>query len=785
MARRAQNHCVFAFHAAQMALAALLLCVTVFLSSAPSAFAQATPTPAGQFVGSASCAQCHKAEHADWLGSHHAAAMQTPSDKTVLGRFDGARFEQDGVSSTFFKKDGKFWVRTDGRDGKLADFEIAYTFGVFPLQQYLVALPNGRLQALGIAWDARPASEGGQRWYALYPDRKLTAGDPLHWTGIDQNWNYQCAWCHSTNLQKNHDPATGGFHTAWSEINVGCEACHGPASNHLNWAKAAQESKGSRKASAPPHYGFAQSFDERRDATWGVNAAGQPVRSTPRATSKEIEACAGCHSRRQQFAADPAETEKFFDAFRPATLSPGLYYPDGQQRDEVYNFGSFLQSKMHAAGVTCSDCHNPHSGKLKLAGNGVCGQCHEAARYDVAAHTHHAPDSKGAQCAACHMPTTTYMGVHARQDHSMRIPRPDRTVSMGTPNACNQCHADKSADWAAEAVKKWFPAPNVGAQTFAEAFDLADREAPGGREALMRVAADGAQSAIARASALERLARAPSPEVLDLAASSAADGDPLIRMSAISVLAGADAATKRKALTPLLRDKTRLARMEAARALAGEAEQGLSAEDRAAFDKALAEYVSGQLFNAERPESQANLGALYLERGQAREARAAYEKAILVDPTFTPAAIALAEMTRRAGDEASAEAILSKAQAANPKSGEVAHALALSLIRQKRIPEALAKLREAAALDPNDPRFAYVYAIALHDTGQPEAAIDVLRGVLTRRPYDRNSLMALANYELAAQDFSNALTHVETLAKLEPDNAQIQGLLKALKGSRE
>jgi tetratricopeptide (TPR) repeat protein len=750
---------------------ALLYVVAGLLFSVAAACAQ---KPA-HFVGSQSCAQCHQAEHRDWLGSHHAAAMQAPTDKTVLGRFDGARFEKDGVTSTFFKKDGKFWVRTDGPDGKLADFEIAYTFGVYPLQQYLIALPNGRLQALGIAWDSRPASEGGQRWYALYPDRKLAAGDPLHWTGIDQNWNYQCAWCHSTNLQKNHDPATGGFHTTWSEINVGCEACHGPASNHLDWSRTA-------KKPVPPHYGFGQSFDERKDASWSVNAAGQPVRSTPRASAKEIEACAGCHARRQQFAADPAETERFFDAFRPATLAPGLYYSDGQQRDEDYNYASFLQSKMHAAGVTCSDCHNPHSGKLKLAGNAVCGQCHEATRYDVAAHTRHAPDSKGAQCAACHMPTTTYMGVHARQDHSMRIPRPDRTVSMGTPNACTNCHADKSADWAAEAVKKWFPAANPGAQTFAEAFDLADREAPGGRAALIAVAADGAQSAIARASALERLARAPSPDVLDLAARSAADADPIVRMAAISVLSGADAATKRKALTPLLREKTRLTRMEAARALAGEAEQGLSAEDRAAFDKALAEYVSGQLFNAERPESQANLGALALERGQAQEARAAYEKAIKIDPTFTPAAIALAEMTRRAGDEPSAEAILQKAQAANPKSGEVAHALALSLIRQKRIPEALDKLRTAAALDPNDPRYAYVYAIALHDTGQPEAAIDVLRGVLTRRPYDRNSLMALVNYELAAQDFSNALTHVETLAKLEPENTQIQRLLKALKG---
>ncbi len=764
------------------ALIFLLIALTASLCVAEHGFAQAKPEPssaAPTFVGSAACAQCHKTEHSDWLGSHHAVAMQKADEKTVLGKFDGASCEKDGVKSEFFKKDGKFQVRTDGPDGKLADFEIAYTFGVFPLQQYLVALPGGRMQALGIAWDARPAAEGGQRWFHLYPDRKLAAGDPLHWTGIDQNWNYQCAWCHSTNIQKNYENASGVFHTQWSEISVGCESCHGPASGHIEWSKKA-------KRDDDVTHGFAWSFDERAKVSWPMREAGQAARSTPRKTDKEIEACAGCHSRRQQFSSNPLSVAHYFDAFRPSLLEAGLYHVDGQQQEEVYNYASFLQSKMYGAGVTCSDCHNPHSGKLKLSGNEVCAQCHSPARFDLPSHHHHAVDSKGAQCANCHMPTTTYMGVHARHDHSIRVPRPDRTQTLGTPNACNQCHAEKGAAWAADAIKTWRPELAPGAQGFAEAFALADQNGPGDRAALMRFAEDKAQSNIARASALERLARVPNAEALDLASKALKNDDVLIRRAAIPVTANADAATRRERLAPLLHDTTRLVRMEAARALAGEAEQGLSSDDLKALELALAEYISGQLFNAERPESHANLASLYLARGKQGEASAEYKKAIAIDPTFYPAIVALAEFTRANGDESGAEAQLRKAMAANPKSGALAHALGLSLIRQKRVADGVVELAKAAELEPNEPRFAYVEAVALHDTGDAPRAIEVLKSLLNRRPYDRDALVALVTYEMESGDLISAASRARLLSRLEPESEDIRQLLgeieNAMKG---
>ena len=725
-----------------------------------------------QFAGSAACAACHKSEHGDWLQSQHKAAMQAPDDATVLGRFDGATFKRGAVESLFFKKDDKFLIRTEGPDGKPADFAVKYVFGLSPLQQYLIELPGGRLQAFGIAWDSRPAGQGGQRWYDLYPDRKMAAGDPLHWTGIDQNWNYQCAWCHSTNVRKNHDATTGGFNTSFSEISVGCEACHGPASNHLAWAA---------KPDAPTlNHGFAVSLDQRRGVSWKAGESATATRAGPPASDKEVLVCAGCHARRQQFSDDPLAAARFYDAFRPVTLEAGLYHLDGQQRDEVYDFGSFMQSRMHAAGVTCSDCHNPHSGKLRLAGNEVCGQCHVSTAFDVPAHHHHAQGSAGAQCANCHMPTTTYMGVDARHDHSMRIPRPDRTASLATPNACNNCHADKSAAWAQEALKTWGAGSKPGAQTFAEAFHLADRNAPGAGPALARIVEEASQTAIARASALHRLSQAPTPAAMELASRALADKNPMVRSSAVAVLTNADAATKRQALAPLLSDETRMVRMDAARALAGEAEAGLSPAELLAFEKALSEYVAGQMFNAERPETYANLGALNLARGKVEAAREAYAKALAVDKTFTPAAISLAEVERAGGDERAAEATLRKYLAANSDSGPLAHALGLSLIRQKRLPEAMEALEQAVKLAPDDARFAYVYAVALHDAGGPQKAVDALKRALLRNPFDRDVLTALVSYEMETGEFAAALPHAELLAQLEPDDRAIQNMVAAV-----
>ncbi len=424
--------------------------------------------------------------------------MAVATDSSVLANFNNTKVATGGVAESFYRRDGKFFVHTNGPDGRPGDFAISYTFGVAPLQQYLVALSKGRLQALTTAWDSRSVAAGGQHWFSLYPESR-SSDDELHWTRPAQNWNYMCADCHSTNVRKNYDAVADSFSTTWSEIAVGCEACHGPGSRHLEWAV--------KRSSRDSTMGLTVQLDERHRVTWVANAAsGIAVRSHPRTSDRELQVCAQCHSRRRQIAEGYVAGRPYYDHYRPAMLTSPLYYADGQQRGEVYEWGSFLQSRMNAHGVTCSDCHEPHSGELRAPGAAVCATCHSPAKYDAPAHQHHQA-AAGVTCLSCHMPAATYMKVDSRRDHSFRVPRPDLSVALGTPNACASCHADRGAQWAASQITAWRSGDTsaIGFQRFATAFAAADAGKADARQLLGTVAGDTTQPAIARATALAEL----------------------------------------------------------------------------------------------------------------------------------------------------------------------------------------------------------------------------------------------------------------------------------------
>jgi len=758
------------------------LLALVFVLSVTFPVLAAAPSPQGEaaaYVGRAACAGCHQAETERWQGSHHDLAMQEATEGTVLGDFNNAQFTRFGVTSTFFRQDGRFMVRTDGPDGALHDYAIRYVFGVFPLQQYLIEFPGGRLQTLGIAWDSRPRADGGQRWFHLYPDQQLTPANPLHWTGPDQTWNYMCAECHSTNLKKNYDPQADRYATAWSELNVSCEACHGPGSRHVAWAKARE---GGATDGADPDKGLVVRFTERAGVEWPISPdTGNARRRKPRETRVEIDLCARCHARRGLIAEDYTPGRSLLDTHLPQLLTAGMYYPDGQMEDEVYNYGSFLQSRMYQKGVTCSDCHDPHSLKLRAPGNGVCAQCHQVERYDTAAHHFHPPGTTGAGCAACHAPATTYMVVDPRHDHSFRIPRPDLSVKLGTPNACNQCHQDRTPEWAAAKVKEWYGRQPAGYQTFAEALQAARTGAPDAERRLAQLAAGQDQPAIVRATALAELHRYLSPKSLAVVQQGLQDADPLVRLGALSALEAAPPEHRPALALPLLQDPVRAVRTQAARWLAGAPADQLTPEQQVLREKMLAEYIATQQVNADRPEAHLNLGLLYLDQGQPGAAEAAYQTALKRQPTFTPAAVNLADLYRLQGRDDEGEQVLREALRREPGSADLHHALGLLLVRRQHSDEAVAALGQAAERQPGNARYSYVYAIALHSAGKPAQAIPVLEQAHARHPNDRDIVQALVTFHREQGNRFAARLFAEKLVKLTPDDPGARQLLEQLR----
>ena len=581
------------------------------------------------FTGSEECASCHRQEYDAWRSSQHSKAMQPAAPANVLGRFDGARLVNAGVSYTFLRRGDTSIVNTIGSNGTPTDFSIRYTFGVYPLQQYLVELRGGHVQALLVAWDARPASEGGQRWFSLAPSTEASHSERFHWTGSQYNWNYMCADCHSTGVRKQYEPAADSFHTTFAEINVACEACHGPGSRHVSWARY----PGVLRRMLWRDDGLQSRLAERRGVTWSIDSAsGNARRSSPRTTDHEIETCTQCHARRNHLADGYTAGAPLLDFYVPLPLLSGMYYPDGQQLDEVYTVASFQESKMYSMGVTCADCHDPHTQKLRRPGNQVCLQCHRAAKYDTSAHHHHPTGSVGAQCASCHLPDTTYMQIDRRHDHSIRIPRPDLSLSLGVPNACNRCHIDRNAQWASAFIKSWYPAPNSGFQRFATAFAADDRGDSAAAGALGAIANDPAEPWIVRASALARLTSRPGAVALASAQRWSRDSNAVVRFYALSLLEGMGGEQRLSLAAPLLRDPRRVIRQEAAWLLAPLVGSLDSATHRA-FDAAASEFVASQRYNADRAPSRLRLVSFYAQLGRLDSAAAEFRAAARLDST--------------------------------------------------------------------------------------------------------------------------------------------------------
>lgn len=708
------------------------LTILLFLATVHQVMAATAPT----YTGSDSCKSCHEEEVAAWKDSHHFKAMLPANPDNVLGDFSGKIFEYGGITSRFYRNGDKYMVTTDNSKGELQEFEIAYTFGFYPLQQYLIPFEDGRLQALNIAWDSRPVAAGGQRWIHLYPGDPVTFEDRVHWTGSFMNWNSRCAVCHSTGLEKNYSSSSNRYKTTWAEINVACEACHGPASSHLEWAGGDTEAK---------DRGFAFSLDDRG---YFIPAEDASTRTFSRADNKrpqvQVETCAACHSRRSEIA--PYRAGKpFGDQYHLALLEPELYFPDGQIQDEVYVYGSFLQSKMQQAGVVCTNCHDPHSNRVRAKDNSLCTQCHVPTVYDNAQHHHHEPGSTGASCVNCHMPLRTYMVVDDRHDHSFRVPEPRLTLALGVPNTCNQCHADREAQWALDALTSWGVSNDVRAG-HAAVLNAAWSGQPSALPGLLALANQPENPAFLRSSAMLATSYFPARETLEMLPQWLASPEPLVRAGAVRSMDWVPIAQRYALLQALISDKHKNVRTAVARQLSAFPADQLPPQYAAELKTLFREYVDTLLLNADMPEDQMNLGVHYMAAGDPVAAEKAYRKALKLSPSLVSAMLNLADLYRANNMEAQAEPLLVQALKLAPDEPPVQHAMGLFKVRQGSIKAALPYLRSAAQQAPENSRYRYVYAVGLWETGSREQAVAELEAALKQFPGNRDLVSALASY---------------------------------------
>jgi tetratricopeptide (TPR) repeat protein len=739
-----------------------------------------------EFIERKTCIECHEEQYNEWIGSHHDRAMDEATEKTVIGDFNNSTFTHQDVTSTFYRKEGRFFARTDGPDGKLSDYEISYVFGADPLQQYMIRFSDGRIQLLDIGWDDHPKEKGGQRWVHLHPDERITPKHIFHWTRRFLNWNYMCAECHSTNLQKNYDLETNTFKTAWSEIDVGCQACHGPGSNHAEWARSIEET-----------YDKEYTFE---DMELEVNLKADD-------SHIQIEACARCHARRNGLSKDYRYGKPFMDYYVPQVLIDPFYYPDGQILDEVYVYGSFIQSKKYQRGIRCTDCHNPHTARPYAYGNDLCTGCHSATPppefknlkdrdYGSPVHHFHKEGSPGSKCVECHMPETKYMIVDPRRDHSFQIPRPDLSVKLDIPNSCNRCHKDKSAQWAADKINEVHPKTRKKREKevhFAEVFAAGQKGQPEAEAGLIKVARDGSHPAVVHATALNILSAYRSKDALDATALFLKADDPLVRYEAVRGISALipkisgteDQERKYSLLAPLLKDPVRAVRTEAARALTEVPTELFFEIHLKDFYKALDEYKERQASIADRPESHLNLGIMYENIGENDMAGASYKTAIRLVDDFMPARFNLANLYNKTGRNMEAEQQFREIIALDPQNGEAYYSLGLLLSELNRLDEAVDSLAKAVELIPDRARMQYNYSLALRHLGRNQDAISVMLNAYDIDRNDPGIVQALSIFYIQEKQWDKALPFAEKLVELMPKAPGPKQMVKQVKQAIE
>ena len=724
---------------------------------------------AEDYAGSAVCKSCHAVEAVAWERSDHFRAMQEATPATVAGDFSDVRVTFHGMDSRFFREGDDHFVETAGPNGSRGKYPVRYTFGYRPLQQYLLDRGDGVLQAFDVAWDTRSEPEG-QRWYHLQPDEPVSPAHPFFWTRHAMNWSSQCADCHSTRVVKTFDPEKREFTTDYGEPNVGCEACHGPAGEHVRLAK-------SNELADVPFAGFGSGPSPPIE--WLFPAEKSIAEPHGDGSDREIDMCGGCHSLRTPLTTEPFG-KPYHEAYRLELVDDVRYFLDGQIREEVFVLGSFLQSKMHVRGVTCGNCHAPHSGDLRFPGNGVCAQCHRADVYDAASHHRHPPGQPGSACIDCHMPARTYMGVDDRRDHSFPIPRPALTAELGVPNACVDCHEGRDDPFTIASLRDWGVAEDRDHWArIHEGLRRGNPEALATAEALLR--SPGLPPLVA-ASLLAQTANVATTALGDALRPWLDHRDPLVRRGAMAGTGGLPSDLRWWTLANRLHETHPGVRFEMAVSLS-EIYPGLSPAARRAAAPLLADYRQGLAASADLAATQTALARLEVSLGRTAPAQRAFERALEIDPTSLVALVNFADLRRTQGREQEAGTLLRRALTVAPDNGTANVAYGLHLVRLDRHDEALTQLSRAAHAPDAQPRFVYIYAVALDSLGQRERALTALREGIGRWPWSFDLLTTLVLY--IGDDSSPELhRHLDTLEDLAPDSPQVRALRERYTGKR-
>uniref|UniRef100_UPI003421B288 tetratricopeptide repeat protein n=1 Tax=Winogradskyella sp. TaxID=1883156 RepID=UPI003421B288 len=698
------------------------------------------------FLGDNNCKECHIKEFKDWQGSHHDKAMQIADSFSVLAGFNGEKFTSQGITSHFYKKDNAFYANTEGPDGKYHDYKVIYTFGITPLQQYIVQFPDGHYQCLRTAWDSVE-----NKWFDLYPDFKVVHSEWLHWSRGGLNWNNMCADCHSTNVRKNYNQETHSYDTKYAIINVNCEACHGPGKQHV------------------------EDVNRLGDSYTSTGTMHMTLDTKPK---ELVDQCARCHMRREQYSTNFNFEGTMFDHYFPQVLNDRLYYPDGQILDEVYVYGSFVQSKMYQNNVTCNNCHNSHSLKLKFEGNTLCAQCHLPEKYDTPKHYFHKEDTEASQCINCHMTGKYYMGNDFRRDHSFRIPRPDLSLKYGSPNACTGCHEDKDDKWAWEEFKKQYG--EVDSIHFSEKLAPGIVHEPNAHIGLAELMNDKTQPEMARASAVRALSNYNAENLIEQYLALLNDESPLVRGTTIDVLSEVNTNDYAAYFLPLLEDSKRSVRVKAFYGLGGLTEFQIPEKYKSSYQKVKKEFFNHLNTNSDFVGGRIKKAIYYIKKGDLERGIEGYESALEIDNTNNQIRLDLANLYYRNHNVLKAEETFKTITEQEPEFGPVYYSLALLYAELNRTDDAIVQMQNAVNYMPDNTRAYYNLSLLYGKKQDSKNAEQTLINGLKIDANNESLLYALAYHYSNTSQTNKAKNILSKLVNLYPNNTQYLDFLNRL-----